>query len=151
METYCASNHPQSATEAGMTHFYQGYIEFAGTCINSPFTTYNDFLMVYGGKIWLLCDFSAKEVVSYEALGSGRAYAMGVLFASTPKQGITKSLEAASEFDLYCHGPIHLCKIVLEEEQEHAQVVAGGVVISPTDPYNIEDEWYVTTLTVGER
>lgn len=118
MAEYCTTNRPGTASLSGLNSFYQGYIGFAGSQINSPYKTFNDFLMVYGDSLWLMCDFNVKEVLTYEALGTGRQYAMGVLYSQTEEDDIIKPLEAAASLDLYCHDPIRIYKIKADSQLE---------------------------------
>lgn len=81
-------------------------------------------LLGYRGRLFVVYDdFQVFEsVLSYQAIGSGRAYALGALMvlqyctALTPAERVQTALTVAAGFNPYCAGPFHLLTLAASED-----------------------------------
>ena len=78
-------------------------------------TTDSQFLIGYRGHLFKIgVDLNVLESIDgYDCIGSGGAYALGVLHATkdsslSPEERITKGLEAASYFDSFVYPPFEI-------------------------------------------
>lgn len=115
MQRFVQTHKPSYDDEDSMTAFYHEYIDYVlGQTKNAFNVNYTDFLMVYEYNIYVLASYTARLVETYEAIGSGSDYALGVLYALPDESSIRPALMAACRLDLYCHEPltIHTVSIV---------------------------------------
>lgn len=118
MLNFLSTAKPADESHGAFTALYQDFLAYGASMVgNGKISTVaqSDFLVVYGSSVFLLSEYHAEEIDDHYAIGSGSSYAVGVLHAlPNHGQAVYLALEAACQYDLYCHDPVTIHSVDLE-------------------------------------
>lgn len=107
LRIFCETHTPKAATADDLLTFFAEFDEWVqkrtnNTQINSTFH------FVFKGKAFLVESYRIAEITNYDAIGSGRDYALGCLYlGETPERAV----EAACDLNIYCQKPINVFRV----------------------------------------
>jgi len=98
---FLKTHKPSSATEEGILDLFSEFSDWKKKKTDS-YGTENVFIIGYKDKVFKFNDFYIDEVVSYEAIGAGMDYALGVLHYGG---NVEDAVNAAIKLSIYCDSP----------------------------------------------
>ena len=102
MRLFSVNHKPKQSNEEGILEFIVEYEEWKD---KKGFTKSNDseYIIVYDGKAWGVSNYYVRKIVTYDAIGAGRDYALAVLHLG---KGVKDAVDVATELSIYCEKPI---------------------------------------------
>jgi len=103
MRSFCSTTQPESASEERITEFIKSFVEWKKK-ITDKFELLDDYFIIFQGKVFFVENsFFITEVITFDAIGAGRDYALAALYLG---HDVEKAVEVATELSIYCEKPI---------------------------------------------
>lgn len=104
---FCSTRTPKSSTSEDIMLFMSEFAEWKKQKINK-FSIENDYIILYGKNAFYVNGFFVEEILTFEAIGAGRDYALSaLLLGNTPRRAV----EVACDLSIYCSEPINYFEI----------------------------------------
>jgi len=104
---YCKTRKPREASVEALVEFMS---EFQDWMVKKVDITKlgNQYIIILGGKAFMMEGFFIKEVTDYTAIGAGMDYSLAALYLGN---SVKESIKAACHLSIYCEEPINIMEI----------------------------------------
>lgn len=107
MYVFAETHKPSTPNESSILNFVTEFCEWKKNK-TGEFKLENHYLIIYDKKVFCIENFFIKEIITYEAIGAGRDYALAALYLGN---NVEQALNVACELCIYCEKPIKIITI----------------------------------------
>jgi len=102
MQVFALTHKPAYSNEDGILNFITEFCEWK-KLKTGEFKLENHYIIAFDSKVFYIENYFVKEVVSYEAVGAGREFALAVLYLGND---VEQAVSVSCELCIYCEKPI---------------------------------------------
>jgi len=102
MQVFALTHKPAYSNEDGILNFITEFCEWKKVK-TGEFKLENHYLLVFESKAFYIGNYFVKEVITYEAIGAGREYALTALYLGND---VVQAVSVACELCIYCEKPV---------------------------------------------
>ena len=106
-QIYTKTRKPREASLEGITEFLFEFYQWKKEKTESTELT-NDYIIVFGGKAFLVEGFYVKEITDYMAIGAGMDFALAALYLGSSVQDAIKT---ACHLSILCEEPVNIITV----------------------------------------
>ncbi len=104
---YCKTRKPREASVDALIEFMSEFQDWLNNKIGES-KLENQYVIVFGGKAFVMEGFFIKEVTDYTAIGAGMDFALSALYLGNSVQD---SIKAACHLSVYCEEPVNIIEV----------------------------------------
>ncbi len=104
---YCKTRKPREASVEALVEFMSEFQDWMGKKIDVTKLD-NQYIIVLGGKVFMMVGFFIKEVTDYTAIGAGMDFSLAALYLGN---SVKESIKAACHLSVYCEEPINIMEV----------------------------------------
>lgn len=104
---FCKTRQPRECSVEALMEFMSDFQDWMDKKIGESSLT-NKYIIVFGGKAFVVEGFFIKEVTDYTAIGVGMDFALSALYLGN---SVKESIRAACHLSVYCEEPINIIKV----------------------------------------
>ena len=106
-QIYTKTRKPRESSVEGVTEFLFEFYQWKKEKTESTELT-NDYIIVFGGKAFLVEGFYVKEITDYMAIGAGMDFALAALYLGSSVQDAIKT---ACHLSILCEEPVNIITV----------------------------------------
>lgn len=99
---YCHTHNIAEPTKKDVLAFMCEFVSWRAG-LTEDFLIHNDYIIVFGGKAFMVSDLFIEEITTYEAIGAGEDFARAALYLG---HSARESVEVACHLSCYVSEPI---------------------------------------------
>jgi len=99
---FCETHKPASSSERDVRAFFVEFAEWKQKQTDK-WELGNSYILIIGPKAFYVDGLLVWEIVTYQAIGAGEAFALAALYLG---HGVQESVGVARELSIYCEKPI---------------------------------------------
>ena len=104
---YCKTRKPREASVEALVEFMSEFQDWMTKNVEVN-KLENQYVIILGGKAFMMEGFFIKEVTDYTAIGAGMDYSLAALYLGN---SVKESIKAACHLSIYCEEPINIMEI----------------------------------------
>jgi len=104
---YCKTRKPREASVEALVEFMSEFQDWMTKKVEVN-KLENQYVIILGGKAFMMEGFFIKEVTDYTAIGAGMDYSLAALYLGN---SVKESIKAACHLSIYCEEPINIMEI----------------------------------------
>ena len=104
---YCKTRKPREASVEALVEFMSEFQDWMTKKVEVN-KLENQYVIILGGKAFMMEGFFIKEVTDYTAIGAGMDYSLAALYLGN---SVKESIKAACHLSIYCEEPINIIEI----------------------------------------
>ena len=104
---YCKTRKPSEASVGALVEFMSEFQDWMTKKVEVN-KLENQYVIILGGKAFMMEGFFIKEVTDYTAIGAGMDYSLAALYLGN---SVKESIKAACHLSIYCDEPINIMEI----------------------------------------
>lgn len=101
---YCKTRKPKDASVDSLMEFISEFQTWM-TSKTTETKLHNQYIIVLGGKAFIMEGFFIKEITEYTAIGAGMDFALSALYLGN---SVKESIKAACHLSVFCEEPINI-------------------------------------------
>ena len=104
---FCKTRKPREASVDALVEFMSEFQDWLNNKIGEV-KLENQYIIVLGGKAFVMEGFFIKEVTDYTAIGAGMDFALSALYLGN---SVEESIRAACHLSVYCEEPVNIIEV----------------------------------------
>lgn len=104
---FCKTRKPREASVDALVEFMSEFQDWLNNKIGEV-KLENQYVIVLGGKAFVMEGFFIKEVTDYTAIGAGMDFALSALYLGN---SVEESIKAACHLSVYCEEPVNIIEV----------------------------------------
>ena len=104
---YCKTRKPREASTDALVEFMSEFQDWMRDKIDEVKLN-NQYVIVFGGKAFMMEGFFIKEITDYTAIGAGMDFALAALYLGN---SVKESIKAACHLSVYCEEPVNIIEV----------------------------------------